>query len=90
MIVDFNLILDEADKNNSRINRRMMWSFRWMVAKLQLLDIHLHRHRYTWSNEHEHPTLIRLDRMLASNDWKSNSLDATCRPWHQMRLTTTL
>lgn len=37
---------------------------------MQLLDIHLQGRRYTWSNEREHPTLVRLDRTLASLDWE--------------------
>jgi hypothetical protein len=47
IIGDFNLILDEADKSNSRINRRTMRAFRQTMATLQLLDIHLHGRRYT-------------------------------------------
>jgi exonuclease III len=68
VIGDFNLILDEADKNNSRINHRTMRKFRQTVAELQLLDIHLHVRRYTWSNERDDPTLVRIDGALASLD----------------------
>lgn len=67
---DFNLILDEADKNNRRINRNLMRRFRETVARLQLLDLHLHGRRYTWSNERAAPTLVRLDRVLVSLDWE--------------------
>jgi hypothetical protein len=70
VIGDFNLILDEADKNNARINRRTIRAFRDTVATLQLLDIHLHGRRYTWSSEREQPTLVRLDRVLASMEWE--------------------
>lgn len=42
VIGDFNLILDESDKNNNHINRRTMCRFRRAVAELELLDIHLH------------------------------------------------
>ena len=69
IIGDFNLILEEEDKNNARVNRRMMRAFRDTVATLQLLDIHLHGRRYTWSNERQSPTLVRLDRVLVSLDW---------------------
>lgn len=65
---DFNLILDEADKNNDNINRRNMSRFRQAVADLELLDVHLHGKRYTWSNERRSPTLVRLDRALVSLD----------------------
>jgi hypothetical protein len=30
------------------------------------LDLHPHDRTYTWSNELEHPTLVHLDRALAS------------------------
>ncbi|CAN6282117.1 unnamed protein product [Urochloa humidicola] len=39
---DFNLILDEADKNNARLNRRNMRLFRQTIDQLELQDIHLH------------------------------------------------
>lgn len=70
IIGDFNLILDEADKSNARVNRRTMRRFRQTVANLQLLDIHLHGRRYTWSNERDQPTLVRLDCVLASLEWE--------------------
>lgn len=69
IIGDFNLILDETDKNNRRINRRTMCLFRQCVAELELLDVHLHGRRYTWSNERENPTWVRLDRTLVTLDW---------------------
>ena len=75
IIGDFNLILQNSDKNNSRINRRTMQRFRQTVAALQLLDIHLHGRRYTWSNEREQPTMVRLDRALASLDWEERFSD---------------
>lgn len=67
---DFNLILDEIDKNNTRINRRNLSRIRRTVAELELLDIHLHGWRYTWSNERRSPTLVRLDHALVSLDWE--------------------
>lgn len=70
VIGDLNLILDEADKNNTRINQRTMQRFRRTVATLQLLDIHLHSRQYTWSNERAQLTLVKLDRVLTSIDWE--------------------
>lgn len=70
LVGDFNLILDEADKNNGRINRRTMRRFRRVVAELELMDIHLHGRRYTWSNERQRPTMVRLDRALTSLQWE--------------------
>ncbi|WVZ77498.1 hypothetical protein U9M48_025357 [Paspalum notatum var. saurae] len=70
VIGDFNLILDPADKNNDRVNRASMRRFRRCVAELELQDLHLHGRAFTWSNERELPTLVRLDRALASLDWE--------------------
>jgi hypothetical protein len=68
---DFNLILSEADKNNERINRANLSRFRRAVQVLQLHDLHLHGRAFTWSNERDHPTLVRLDRVLVTMDWES-------------------
>ena len=70
MAGDFNLILDPADKNNARINRRNMNRFRRLVDSLELRDIHLHGRTYTWSNECTNPTLVKLDRILTTVDWE--------------------
>ena len=67
---DLNLILDPADKNNARINRRNIARFRRTVDALELRDIHLHGRTYTWSNERSDPTLVKLDRVLTSVDWE--------------------
>jgi hypothetical protein len=68
---DFNLILNEADKSNDRIDRANLRQFRRTVARLELLDLHLHGRCFTWSNERENPTLVRLDRVLVSTEWES-------------------
>jgi len=44
---DFNLILNEDDKNNDRINRTNLSRFRRTVADLQLQDLHLHGRSFT-------------------------------------------
>jgi hypothetical protein len=44
-------------------------NFRHTVQALELQDLHLHGRTFTWSNEREHPTLVRLDRVLVSLDW---------------------
>lgn len=66
---DFNLVLNEEDKNNNRINWANLSRFRRTVAALQLQDLHLHGRCFTWSNEREVPTLVRLDQVLVSMDW---------------------
>jgi len=70
IVGDFNLILSEEDKNNSRINRRNLRNFRQFVASCELQDLHLHGRSYTWSNELDNPTLVKLDRALVSLNWE--------------------
>jgi hypothetical protein len=70
VVGDFNLILQEADKNNTRINRRNMPFFRRTVDMLDLRYMQLHGRLFTWSNERSNPTLVKLDRFLASSDWE--------------------
>ena len=68
---DFNLILEAADKNNDRLNRRMMGRFRRLLNDLELQEQDLLGRRYTWSNERRTPTLVKLDRWFSSVDWEA-------------------
>ena len=76
---DFNLILNEEDKSNDRIDRANLRRFRRTVAALELQDLHLHGRAFTWSNERENPTLVRLDRVLVSMDWEELFPNAPAR-----------
>ena len=67
---DFNMIYCSEDKSNENINRAMMGRFRRFVNDLELKEIPLLGRRYTWSNERESPTLVKLDRVLCTNDWE--------------------
>jgi len=65
---DFNMIYSSEDKNNDNVNRAMMGRFRRFVNDLELKEILLLGRRYTWSNERDSPTLVKLDRVLCTND----------------------
>jgi exonuclease III len=67
---DFNMIYCSKDKNNENINRAMMGRFRRFVNDFDLKEIPLLGRRYTWSNERDSPTLVKLDRVLCTNDWE--------------------
>jgi len=67
---DFNMIYCSEDKSNENINRALMGRFRRFVNDLELKEIPLLGRRYTWSNERESPTLVKLDRVLCTNDWE--------------------
>ncbi|WVZ78989.1 LOW QUALITY PROTEIN: hypothetical protein U9M48_026623, partial [Paspalum notatum var. saurae] len=66
---DFNMILNAADKNNGRLNRRVMALFRRFLDEVELAELHLDGRLFTWSNERVHPTLECIDRAFASVDW---------------------
>jgi exonuclease III len=74
---DFNTIADARDKNNANLNRRAMARFRAAINELELKEACLLGRHYTWSNEHEHPTLVRLDRWFCSMEWADLCPDAT-------------
>ncbi|WVZ91735.1 hypothetical protein U9M48_037868 [Paspalum notatum var. saurae] len=68
---DFNMIYGAVDKNNARLNRRVMNWFRRFLDDLELSELHLNGRLFTWSNEREHPTLERIDRVFVTVDWLS-------------------
>jgi hypothetical protein len=47
-----------------------MGRFHHLLNDIKLLEVHLMDKSFTWSNEREAPTLVRLDRVLASVDWE--------------------
>lgn len=66
---DFNLILQDSDKNNGRLHRSWLRRFRSTIDDLQLAELHLNGRLYTWSSERLRPTLERLDQAFADADW---------------------
>ncbi|BAS78295.1 Os02g0307075 [Oryza sativa Japonica Group] len=58
------------DKNNTRINRRLMNAFRSKVNDLELKEMYLFGRRYTWSSEQAIPTLVKLDKLFISTQWE--------------------
>lgn len=67
---DFNLIYMACDKNNARINHRLMNSFRWVLDELELKELHLHSRQFTWTSETDNPTLIKIDHVFVTRDWE--------------------
>lgn len=68
---DFNLIPQASDKNNPRINRHQMGTFRRLINDLELKEIHLNGRAFTWTNARERPTLERIDRVFVSPNWEA-------------------
>jgi exonuclease III len=68
---DFNLIYEARDKNNLNLNRRLMGQFRAALDRSGLREIRCHNRLFSWSNEHDQPTLVRLDRFFCTPSWEA-------------------
>jgi exonuclease III len=66
---DFNLILNAQEKNNARLNLPLINRFKATVDNLHLARIELRGKRYTWCNDHQTPTMTRIDHLFVSADW---------------------
>jgi hypothetical protein len=51
LLGDFNLIYKASDKNNRKLNLRLMSRFRRALDFCELKEISLQNRKYTWSNE---------------------------------------
>jgi hypothetical protein len=65
------LIYQEEDKNQGRLNGRMVRQFCQYLNDAALLEIHLRGWLYTWSNGRHHPTLERIDRAFILSEWEN-------------------
>ena len=72
LLGDFNLIYKASDKNNNRLNTRLMRCFREVLDECDLREIHLQNRKFTWSNERQNPTQAKLDRIFCNEEWDTN------------------
>jgi hypothetical protein len=70
IIGDFNMIYKSEDKNNGRLNRRLMGQFWCFINNAIVKEIHLTDWLYMRSSERSHPTLKRIDCTFFSNEWE--------------------
>jgi hypothetical protein len=68
---DFNLIYHAEDKNNCRLNHRLMGQFRRFLNVAELKEAFLDGQLFTWSSERSHPTLEKIDRVFFTNEWEA-------------------
>jgi hypothetical protein len=50
----------------------MLGKFRRFINDQSLKEMPLHGRHFTWSNQHATPTLVKLDRVLYTVDWKEH------------------
>lgn len=80
---DFNLIRNNKERNEGMGDRRLMNLFNGFIGQFQLREISFSGFRFTWSNK-QHPTLVKLDRILASTNWEM--FYPTCFAWAKSRI----
>jgi exonuclease III len=69
IIGDFNLIYRAEDKNNQRVNLRLINRFKNTIDNLQLAPLELKGKRFTWCNDQQNATMTKIDHFLATTDW---------------------
>ncbi|WVZ54663.1 hypothetical protein U9M48_005428, partial [Paspalum notatum var. saurae] len=67
---DFNMIFRASQKNNDRINRRLMGSFKALLDELELKEIHLHGRKFTWTSQTANPTMTKIDHLFCTREWE--------------------
>jgi hypothetical protein len=77
---DFNLIYKEEDKNNGRLNRRLMLRFRRALNHMGVKEIYLSGRKYTWTNSQQTPTMSRIDRAFCTPQWEQQFPDPILQP----------
>jgi hypothetical protein len=70
LLRDFNLIYRSCDKNNGRVDRRLMSSFRSTVNELEIKEIHIHGRKFTWSSGSVDLTMKKINHTFATRDWE--------------------
>lgn len=67
---DFNILRFSRDKNKRKKTCRYMTLFNSFINTHGLREIEMAGDQYTWSNNHDVPTLEKLDRVLVSQNWE--------------------
>jgi hypothetical protein len=80
MLGYFNLIYRPEDKNNGRLDQRLMHRFRRALNYLEVKEVELEGQKFTWSNSQASPTLTRIDRVFSSVDWEQHYSNSVTQP----------
>lgn len=81
---DFNLIRNNRDRNQGQGDPKLMDLCNDFIGNFQLREIFVSGNKFTWSNKQRNPTLIKLDRILATVSWESQY--PTCFSWSKSRI----
>jgi exonuclease III len=81
---DFNIIYKAQDKNNPRVDKRIMGKFKSTIDELELRELPLHGRKFTWTSEKNtqaEATMSRIDRMFCSTTWEEFFPAAHLHAW---------
>jgi exonuclease III len=67
---DFNLIYRATQKNNGRVNFRLINRFKQALDALDLRELKLQGRRFTWSSGTDDPTLTKIDHLFYTEQWE--------------------
>jgi hypothetical protein len=70
LVGDFNMIYRASDKNNGRVNQRLMNTFCSLLDGIEVKELHMNGRRYTWSSGTANPTLTKIDHIFATKGWE--------------------
>jgi hypothetical protein len=71
LIGDFNMIYQDQDKNNNRLDRSLMCRFTRALNFMEVKEIELIGRCFTWSNNQSVPTLTQIDRAFCTPLWEN-------------------
>ena len=81
---DFHLIRSNNERNQGQGDPKLMELFNNFIGELQLREIYVSGVKFTWSNKQKNPTLIKLDRILATSCW--DTFYNSCFAWSKARV----
>ena len=84
MVGDFNLIRNNKERNQGVDDQRLKDLFNGFIGQFYLREIFVSGTRFTWSNKQQNPTLVKLNRILASTSWEM--FYPTCFAWAKTRI----
>lgn len=81
---DFNLIRSDKDRNVGQGDQRLMALFNDFIGRFHLREIFISSAKFTWSNKQKHPVMVKLDRIVAIDDWEDRF--PKCFAWSKARV----
>jgi exonuclease III len=64
--------------------RKLMASFNDFIGRFHLRELFISGAKFTWSNKQKHLVMVKLDRILATDDWEDRF--PKCFAWSKARV----